>query len=201
LDFESILHTVIQKHSEVILTTFWTQLQQNKVFSPPGVVSLILDGMVLSTGAKWHLLKPVQQVPSFLMDALFRLRISVSRYSSRRRYHIYISYRPSLTWPSKRQITWASKVIEEEIFLKKAGFQQDSIIFVLTGLCRKPQTWTGRPWDPFHSTGQFPQSLPCARCDRRAIPICLNYHQHPNGIDVCKHGFGRYRVVGCKSYT
>jgi mediator of RNA polymerase II transcription subunit 14 len=54
--------------------------------------------------------------PAFLMDALFRLRLSVSRYSSRRRYQIYISYRLSLTWPSKRQITWASKVIEEEIF-------------------------------------------------------------------------------------
>ena len=54
-----MLHTVIQKHSEVILTTFWTQLQHNKVFSPPGVVSLILDGMVLSTGAECQLLKPV----------------------------------------------------------------------------------------------------------------------------------------------
>ena len=54
-----MLHTVIQKHSEAILTTFCTQLQHNKVFSLPGVVSLILDGMVLSTGSKRHLLKPV----------------------------------------------------------------------------------------------------------------------------------------------
>lgn len=54
--------------------------------------------------------------PAFLMDALFRLRLSVSRHSSRRRYQIYISQRLSLTWPSKRRITWASKVIEGEIF-------------------------------------------------------------------------------------
>jgi mediator of RNA polymerase II transcription subunit 14 len=47
-----MLHTVIQKHSEAIFTTFRTQLQHSKVFSPPGVVSLVLEGMVLSTGAK-----------------------------------------------------------------------------------------------------------------------------------------------------
>jgi mediator of RNA polymerase II transcription subunit 14 len=163
-----MLHTVIQKHSEVILTFFWTQLQHNKVFSPPGVVSLILDGMIsfnrckmtftqtcvtgLSQALRVHLCGDevliitidsrtgrlnlrdtgdlaaagrgpgfvtfsdrLNENPAFLMDALFRLRLSVSRYSSRRRYQIYISYRPSLTWPSKRQITWASKVIEEEI--------------------------------------------------------------------------------------
>jgi mediator of RNA polymerase II transcription subunit 14 len=52
LDFELILHTVVRKHSEAILTTFWTQLQHSKVFSPPGVVSLILDGMILSMDAK-----------------------------------------------------------------------------------------------------------------------------------------------------
>ncbi|KAF8813688.1 MED14-domain-containing protein [Phlegmacium glaucopus] len=44
LDFELMLHTVIQKHSEAILTTFRTQLQHSKVFSPPGTVSLIFDG-------------------------------------------------------------------------------------------------------------------------------------------------------------
>ena len=53
--------------------------------------------------------------PAFLMDALFRLRLSVSRYGSRRRYEIHISCRPSLIWLSKRQTTWVSKVIEEEI--------------------------------------------------------------------------------------
>jgi hypothetical protein len=48
MDFESMLHAVIQNHSEAIPTTFWTQLQHSKVFSPPGVVSLILDGMILN---------------------------------------------------------------------------------------------------------------------------------------------------------
>lgn len=131
LDFESILHTVIHKHSEVILTTFWTQLQHNKVFSPPGVVSLILDGISLnrckmtyaqtcvtglSQALRVHLCGDevliitidartgrlnlrdtgdlaaagrgprfvtfsdrLNENPAFLMDALFRLRLSVSR--------------------------------------------------------------------------------------------------------------------------
>lgn len=45
LDFEHMLRTVIQKHSTAILTSFSNQLQHgpNKVFSRPGVVSLILD--------------------------------------------------------------------------------------------------------------------------------------------------------------
>ena len=43
-----MLLTVIQKHTEAILKTFRTQLQHSKVFSPPGVVSLTLDGKVLN---------------------------------------------------------------------------------------------------------------------------------------------------------
>jgi len=133
-----MLLTVIQKHSEAILTTFRTQLQHSKVFSPPGVVSLILDGKVLNrrkmtfthtcvTGStqalRVHLCgdevliitidsrtgrlnlrdtgdlaaagrgprfvafsERLNENPAFLMDALFRLRLSVRRYSSRRGY-------------------------------------------------------------------------------------------------------------------
>ncbi|KAF8972893.1 mediator complex subunit MED14-domain-containing protein [Flammula alnicola] len=113
LDFERMLRTVIQKHSKAILGSFRNQLQHgsNKVFSPPGVVSLVLEGetqalqahlcadevVIITIDARTGRLNlrdtgdlaaagrgprfavfsdRLNENPTFLMDALFRLRIS-----------------------------------------------------------------------------------------------------------------------------
>ncbi|KAJ3517642.1 hypothetical protein NLJ89_g378 [Agrocybe chaxingu] len=44
LDFESMLCKVIQRHSKSILTSCRNHLRSSKVFAPPGVVSLVMDG-------------------------------------------------------------------------------------------------------------------------------------------------------------
>lgn len=45
LDFEKMLRTIIYTHVEAILTRFQLQLRHtSKVFSPPGVVTLVEDG-------------------------------------------------------------------------------------------------------------------------------------------------------------
>ncbi|KAF9484518.1 MED14-domain-containing protein [Pholiota conissans] len=113
LDFERMLRTVIQKHAKAILNSFSNQLRNgpNKVFSPPGIVSMIPDGetqalqvhlcadeVVIITidtrtgrltlrdtgdlaaagrGPRFAMFSErLNDNPTLLMDALFRLRIT-----------------------------------------------------------------------------------------------------------------------------